>query len=113
MRRVPANEESKTENGSQYDANTRTREHVSRNCSGCHIARGFIADFANKKNLRLKTNNKSTLEAQSANYLKSRTDYTTQGQLVNAKQETTNSILHRNIHQVTDPQKLHARTLTK
>jgi hypothetical protein len=41
-----------------------------------------------KKNLRLKTNNKSTgLEAQSANYLKSRTDYTTQCQLVNAKLE--------------------------
>jgi hypothetical protein len=50
-----------------------------------------------KKNLRLTTNNKSTGEAQSANYLKSRTDYTTQCQLVNAKQETTNSILHRNI----------------
>jgi hypothetical protein len=40
-----------------------------------------------KKNLRLKTNNKSTGEAQSANYLKSRTDYTTQCQLVNAKLE--------------------------
>jgi hypothetical protein len=38
--------------------------------------------------LRLKTNNKSTGEAQSANYLKSRTDYTTQYcQLVNAKLE--------------------------
>jgi hypothetical protein len=66
-----------------------------------------------QKNLRLKTNNKSTGEAQSANYLKSRTDYTTQCQLGNAKQETTNSILHRNIDKVTDPQKLHARTLTK
>jgi hypothetical protein len=67
-----------------------------------------------KKNLRLKTNNKSTGEAQSANYLKSRTDYTTQCQLVNAKQETTNSIgLHKNINKVTDPQKLHARALTK
>jgi hypothetical protein len=41
----------------------------------------------NKKNLRLKTNNKSTGVAQSANYLKSRTDYTTQCQLVNAKLE--------------------------
>jgi hypothetical protein len=40
-----------------------------------------------KKNLRLKTNNKSTGEAQSANYLKSPTDYTTQCQLVNAKLE--------------------------
>jgi hypothetical protein len=40
-----------------------------------------------KKNLRLKTNNKSTGEAQSANYLKSRTDYTTKCQLVNAKLE--------------------------
>jgi hypothetical protein len=40
-----------------------------------------------KKNLRLKTNNKSTGEAQSANYLKSRTDYTTQCQLANAKLE--------------------------
>jgi hypothetical protein len=40
-----------------------------------------------KKNLRLKTKNKSTGEAQSANYLKSRTDYTTQCQLVNAKLE--------------------------
>jgi hypothetical protein len=40
-----------------------------------------------------KTNNKSTGEAQPANYLKSArsriTDYTTQCQLVNAKQETT------------------------
>jgi hypothetical protein len=33
-----------------------------------------------KKDLRLKTNNKSTGEAQSANYLKSRTDNTTQCQ---------------------------------
>jgi hypothetical protein len=40
-----------------------------------------------KKNLRLNTNNKSTGEAQSANYLKSRTDYTTQCQLVKAKLE--------------------------
>jgi hypothetical protein len=40
-----------------------------------------------KKNLRLKTNNKSTGEAQSANYLTRRTDYTTQCQLVNAKLE--------------------------
>jgi hypothetical protein len=32
--------------------------------------------FIKKKNLRLKTNNKSTGEAQSANYLKSRTDNT-------------------------------------
>jgi hypothetical protein len=32
---------------------------------------------------------------------------------INAKQETTNSILHRiNINKVTEPQKLHARTLT-
>jgi hypothetical protein len=45
------------------------------------------------------TNNKSTGEAQSANYLKSRTDYTTQCQLGNAKQETTNSILHRTIEE--------------
>jgi hypothetical protein len=37
-----------------------------------------------KKNLRLKTNNKSTGEAQPANYLKSRTDYTAECQLVNA-----------------------------
>jgi hypothetical protein len=66
-----------------------------------------------KKNLRLKTNNKSTGEAQSANYLKSRTDYTSQCQIGNAKQETTNSIVHININTVTDPQKLHARTLTK
>jgi hypothetical protein len=43
--------------------------------------------MGNKKNLRLKTNNKPTGEAQSANYLKSRTDYTTQCQLVNAKLE--------------------------
>jgi hypothetical protein len=40
-----------------------------------------------KKNLRLKTNNKSTGEAQPANYLKNRTltDYTTQCQIGNAK----------------------------
>jgi hypothetical protein len=67
-----------------------------------------------KKNLRLKTNNKSTGEAQSANYLKSRTDYTTQCQLVNAKLENDElNFLHRNVNKVTDPQKLHARTLTK
>jgi hypothetical protein len=41
-------------------------------------------DTQTRKNLRLKTNNKSTGEAQSAKYLKSRTDYTTQCQLVNA-----------------------------
>jgi hypothetical protein len=47
------------------------------------------ANLMTKKNFRLKTNNKSTAgEAQPANYLKSRTDYTTaQCQLVNAKQE--------------------------
>jgi hypothetical protein len=39
----------------------------------------------------IKTNNKSTGEAQSANYLKSRTDYTTsQCQSVNAKLEKKN-----------------------
>jgi hypothetical protein len=50
----------------------------------------YSNSYCNKlnKNLRLKTNNKSTGEAQSANYLKSRiTDYTTQCQLVNAKLE--------------------------
>jgi hypothetical protein len=73
-----------------------------------------IDKVTDPKNLRLKTNNKSTGEAQSANYLKSRTDYTTQCQLVNAKQETTNTIfLHRNVNKVTDPRKRHARTLTK
>jgi hypothetical protein len=44
-------------------------------------------EFTFEKNLRLKTNNKSTGEAQSANYLKIRTDYTTQSQLGNAKQD--------------------------
>jgi hypothetical protein len=41
-----------------------------------------------KKNLRLKTNSNPTGEAQPANYLMSRTDYSTQlqCQLVNAKQ---------------------------
>jgi hypothetical protein len=80
-----------------------------------HIQAVYNVTVYKKKNFRLKTNNESTGDqaGQSANYLKSRTDYTTQCQLVNAKQETTNSILHRNIDKVTDPQQLHARTLTK
>jgi hypothetical protein len=42
---------------------------------------------SDKKNLRLKTDmNKSTGEAQPANYLKNRTDYTAKCQLVIAKQ---------------------------
>jgi hypothetical protein len=46
-----------------------------------------------KKNLRLKTNNKSSGEAQSANYVKSRTDYTTQNdERVNAEDHAQLSI---------------------
>jgi hypothetical protein len=41
-----------------------------------------------KKNLRSKTNNMSTGDqAQPANYLKNRADYTAECQLVNAKQQ--------------------------
>jgi hypothetical protein len=76
-------------------------------------------------NVNLKTNIiKSTGEAQSAcNYLKSRTDYTTQCQFskLNAQSwKTTNSILHIETFTMQlgnlaiDPQKLHARsTLTR
>jgi hypothetical protein len=67
----------------------------------------FFCSAPEKKNLRLKTlinnnkeefcmyvmqTNKSTGEAQSANYLKSRTDYTTKCQLVNAKVENRDEL---------------------
>jgi hypothetical protein len=45
-----------------------------------------------QKNVRLNTNNKSTGEAQPANYFKTRSDYTTEClQLVIVTLETTNS----------------------
>jgi hypothetical protein len=62
------------------------RSHMYNKCQrqSCNHKHNVIAVNLklNKKNLRLKTNNKSTGEAQySANYLKSQTDYTTKCQL--------------------------------